>query len=84
MQRTVDHGRVNRAAHRLLIGRLHGRDHEYPARFGPCQKGSKQLLLLRRSRILVTATAFRLAEENRFPLPSVIGVPLPHRRRLPA
>jgi hypothetical protein len=75
---------MNRAAYHLLIRRLHGGDHEHPAFWRLCQKGSEKLLLLRQRQILVTAASFRLTEENRFAVPPVIRVQLPHRLRLPA
>ena len=84
MQRTVDHRRVNRATHHLLIGCLHGRDDEHTTRLGLGQKGSQQFLFLLVGQVCMMSTALGFILQDCFAVAEIFGVQPPHRLRLPA
>jgi hypothetical protein len=83
MQRPVDHGMMDRAAHFLLLGGLYRGHHQHASRLGLFEKRSEQSLFLLDRQVLAMTSALGLTPESHLTPAEIARLHLPYRTRLP-
>ena len=83
MQRPVNHGMMDPAAHLLLLGGLYRGHHEHTALGGLFEKRSEQFLFLLASQVLVMTAPDGFAPQHGLAVAQVVGLHLPYRVNLP-